>query len=419
MNIPLSYKTLALYVDNIPTPEKLSEILLAHICEVEGKEEKGDDVIFDIKITPDRGDLLSYRGIAREVAIYHGSVRKTFPSKINVTEKIAKLEVEVRDQKACTRYVGRVIEGVDGRPSPMWLREALEASGQRSINAVVDVTNFVMLELGQPMHAFDADKLARGANGEIKIIVRGAMEGEKIETLDGKDIALPVGTAIIADTSRPLAIAGVKGGVHAGVGDAVHTIVLEAATFDSALVRKASAGVNIRTDSSRRFEHNRAPEVAPLAMTRATELLLEIFPYAGVGEIVDVYPRPANPYHVSMSAHDITRILGIAYSPADLARDLERLDYKYSRIEKPVEKIVARARELAGTPYFYGASVRFDAPHKFDCSGFTAYLFLDAGIKIPRISVDQCVFGEEVALDALQEGDLIFSASEGSTVYHE
>lgn len=419
MNIPVSYKTLSRYLDGIPTLPQLSDILLTHICEVEGTELRGDDTIFDLKITPDRGDLLSYCGIAREVAVHSDAVLKDFIPKVSASEIKTNLDVEVREQKACLRYVGRVVEGVDGRESPAWLKEALEASGQRSINAIVDVTNFVMLELGQPMHAFDADKLTHKGDGEIKIVVRNGEGEEKIETLDGKDIALPPGTLVVADSVRALAIAGVKGGAYAGVGENVNTIVLEAATFDAALVRKASASVNIRTDSSRRFEHNRAPEIAPTAMERATELLLEIFPSAKAGRIVDIYPRPANPYRVSMSPHDIARILGITYKAEDLTRDLARLNFVYERIENPCEKIMLRAKELVGTPYFYGASVLFDAPNKFDCSGFVSYLYLEAGIKIPRISVDQYVFGQEVSLDAIEAGDLIFSVNEGSEIYHE
>ena len=428
MNIPVSYKTLTRYLDGIPNPAKLSDILLTHICEVEGVENKDDDTIFELKVTPDRGHLLSYIGLAREVSVFSDAKLKVFSPKVSTSQIKSKLNVEIREPKACLRYVGRVVEGVDGRESPVWLKEALEAVGQRSINAIVDVTNFVMLELGQPMHAFDADKLSRDSNGDIKIIVRNSDKGEKIETLDGKDIALPEGTLVIADGSelpnsrlgrRPLAIAGVKGGAHAGVGENVNTIVLESATFDSALVRKASASVNIRTDSSRRFEHNRAPEIAPIAMERATELLLEIFPEAKAGEIVDVYPRPSNPYRVSMSPGDIARTLGISYSEKDLSRTLTSLGFEYEKIKNPAEKIALRAKELVGTPYFYGASVRFDAPNKFDCSGFATYLYLEAGIKIPRMSVDQYVFGEEVSLGALQVGDLIFSVNEGSEIYHE
>jgi len=419
MNIPVSYKTLARYIDGIPDPSVLSDILLTHICEVEGVEKRGEDTIFDLKITPDRGDLLSYRGIAREIAIHSKTKLKDFTPKVTISEISTKFFVEVSEPKACLRYVGRAIEGVDGRESPAWLKESLEASGQRSINAIVDVTNFVMLELGQPMHAFDANKLTRDANGEIKIVVRNANADEKIETLDGKDITLPPNTLVIADNTRVLAIAGVKGGAHAGVSEKVNTIVLESATFDAALVRKTSSAVGIRTDSSRRFEHNRAPEIALVAMERATELLLEIFPDARAGQVVDVYPRVASPYLVSMSSNDITRILGIPYSSENFARDLERLGFAYERIQNSRERIVERANELVGTPYFYGASIRFDSPRKFDCSGFTSYLFLEAGIKIPRISVDQYVFGEDVSLESLEPGDLIFSFNEGDTVYHE
>lgn len=419
MNIFVSHKNFARYVDKLPEPAELSRIFLEHICEVEGTEEKNGDTIFELKITPDRGHLLSWIGLVREVAVFSDVKLKEFSPKVLSLEVKVALSVDIREPKACLRYVGRVVKGVDGRESPVWLREALEAVGQRSINAIVDVTNFVMLEIGQPMHAFDADKLSRGANGEIKIIVRNSEQGEKIETLDGKDIVLPAGTLVVADSDRALAIAGVKGGAFAGVGEKVNTVVLESATFDSALVRKASAGVNIRTDSSRRFEHGRAPEIAPIAMERATELLLEIFPEAKAGKAVDVYPRPANQYLVSLSPRDIARTLGISYVADDLIRDLARLGFEYKKIEHPRKKIALRAKELVGIPYFYGASVRFDAPNKFDCSGFVAYLYLEAGIKIPRISVDQYVFGEEVSFEDIDAGDLVFSVNEGSEVYHE
>lgn len=419
MNIPISYKTLSRYLDDIPNPSGLSDILFAHVCEVEGLEIRNDDTIFDLKITPDRGDLLSYRGIAREISVHSNAKLKISEPKVSVSELATKLIVEVLEPKSCSRYTARVIEGVDGRPSPAWLKEALEASGQRSINAIVDVTNFVMLELGQPMHAFDADKLACTSKGEIKIIVRNASKGEEIETLDGKNITLSENTLVVADSTRALALAGVKGGAHAGVGEKVNTIVLESAIFSPALVRKASAVVNIRTDSSRRFEHGRAPEIARIAIDRATELLLQIFPDAQAGEVVDIYPHPANPYKVSMTSNDITRILGISFSHDDMERDLTRFGFKYEHIKNPLEKILSRARELVGTPYFYGASVLFDAPQRLDCSGFVCYIFLEAGIKIPRISVDQYVFGEEVLFADIEAGDLVFSAGEGSTLYYE
>ncbi|MDO8604305.1 MAG: phenylalanine--tRNA ligase subunit beta [bacterium] len=338
MNIFASHKVLSKYADNIPNPEDLSRIFLEHICEVEGIEKKGDDTIYELKVTPDRGHLLSYIGLAREVAMFSTAKLKAFEPKVLTSETKIKIAIKISEPKVCIRYVGRVVEGVDGRESPAWLREALEAVGQRSINAIVDVTNFVMLETGQPMHSFDANQLTTNNLQQTTIFVRNSATAEKIETLDGKDIALPKDTLVIADSARVLAIAGVKGGTHAGVGEKVNTIILESATFDSALVRKASASVNIRTDSSRRFEHNRAPEIAHIAMERATELLLEIFPEAKAGEMIDVYPNPENPHRVSMSPNDIVRILGIPYSANDLTRDLMRLGFEYESIVENSEE---------------------------------------------------------------------------------
>ncbi len=420
MNIPVSYKTLSRYLDGIPDPKKLSDIFLQYICEVEGTEMHGDDTVYEIKVTPDRGDLLSYWGIAREVAVYSGAKIKDVTPKIINAVPTTQLSVVVDEPKLCPRYIGRVVEGVDDRQSPAWLRDALEASGQRSINAIVDVTNFVMLETGQPMHAFDTAKLSHEENDGITIHVRKVNPGEKIETLDGKDIALPENTLVIADSVRPLAIAGVKGGAYAGVGDETSTIVLEAAVFNPVAVRKTSRAVGITTDSSRRFEHHRSPEITRVAMDRAIELLLEIFPEARAGEVVDVYPRPASPYRVGLSPKDIERLLGVSYSASDLSRDLDRLNFSYERIQDGADRIVSRAQELVGVPYVYGASVLFDAPRKFDCSGFVSYLFLGAGVRIPRMTVDQYVFGEEVSTNDMQPGDLIFSVGEKTgSEYHE
>lgn len=419
MNIPVSYKTLSRYLDGIPEPKKLSDIFLQYICEVEGTEVRGDDTIFEVKITPDRGDMLSYLGIAREVAVYSGAKLKNVAPKAIEGRETTELSVEVREPKLCPRYIGRVVEGVDDRQSPEWLREALEASGQRSINAIVDVTNFVMLEIGQPMHAFDTAKLHHNENGEVKILVRKATASEKIETLDGRGVELPDTALVIADEVRPLAIAGVKGGAHAGIDAETESIVLEAAVFNPVSVRKTSKAVGITTDSSRRFEHHRAPELARVAMDRATELLLEIFPNAHAGNIVDEYPRTASPYRVGLSPKDIEHLIGISYGPDDLSRDLDRLLFPYMRVAKGAEHIVAEAKALVGAPYFYGASVLFDAPRKFDCSGFVNYLYLGAGVRIPRMTVDQYVFGEEVPFDEMQPGDLIFSTEGGSKVHHE
>lgn len=408
MNIPVSYKTLSRYLDGIPEPKKLSDIFLQYICEVEGTEMRGNDTVYEIKVTPDRGDLLSYLGIAREVAIYSDAKRKDVTPKLFVAEGTTKLFVEVSEPKLCPRYIGRVVEGVDNRQSPEWLREALEASGQRSINAIVDVTNFVMIEVGQPMHAFDTAKLHHDENGKVKIFVRKAHPDEKIETLDGKDIELPEHTLVIADGVRPLAIAGVKGGAHAGVGTETDSIVLEAAVFNPVAVRKTSRAVGITTDSSRRFEHHRAPELSRVAMDRAVELLLEIFPNAHVGEVVDVYPRPANAYKVGVSASEVSKTLGIDYASKNLKNDLERLSFVYEEVKDIRQKIVDAARSAEGASYMRGASVLRDAPRAFDCASLSSWVYVQTGIAIPRISIDQFVFSRRINKEELEAGDLVF-----------
>lgn len=409
MNIPVSYKTLSHYLEGIPEPKKLSDIFLQYICEVEAIETRGDDTVYEVKITPDRGDLLSYWGIAHEVAAHSDAKRKEITPKEFQGQETTKISLVVEEPKLCPRYIGRVVEGVNNRQSPEWLREALEASGQRSINAIVDVTNFVMLEIGQPMHAFDIAKLHHDENGDVKILVRKAVSGEKIETLDGKDIVLPENTLVIADGVRPLAIAGVKGGAHAGVSEDTESVVLEAAVFNPVSVRKTSRAVGITTDSSRRFEHHRAPELALTAMNRAVELLLEIFPDAHAGELVDVYSRPANGYKVGVTASEIARLLGIAYSNENLKNDLQKLGFSYELVKDVQQKIVSAARSVEGAPYKRGASVLRDAPRAFDCAALTAWAYVQAGIAIPRVSVDQFVFSYAITKDKLLSGDLVFT----------
>lgn len=409
MNIPVSYKTLSHYLDGIPDPQKLSDIFLQYICEVEGTETRGDDTVYELKITPDRGDLLSYWGLSREVAAHSVAKRKEITPKIFEGQETTKLSVVVEEPKLCPRYIGRVVEGVNNRQSPEWLREALEASGQRSINAIVDVTNFVMLEIGQPMHAFDIAKLHHDENNEVKILVRKAKPEEKIETLDGKGVALPENTLVIADSVRPLAIAGVKGGAHAGVNEDTESIILEAAVFNPVSVRKTSRAVGITTDSSRRFEHHRAPELARTAIDRAVELLLEIFPSARPGEVVDVYPHPANDYKVGISAPDISRLLGIPYSNENLEKDLQKLGFPFEIVRDIPQKIVSAARSVLGAPYKRGASVLRDAPRAFDCTALTAWAYVQAGVAIPRVSVDQFVFSHPIEQENLMPGDLVFT----------
>lgn len=393
---------------------------MKHLCEVEGSEQKGDDTIFDLKIMPDRGhDLLAHKGIAHEVSVLSGvpmkkGVHKEFPP-----ASVAPLRVTVESSKLCPRYMGRVVEGVKVGPSPVWLRDRLESVGQRSINNIVDITNYVMLELGQPMHAFDMSKLAQGNDGSVEIVVRAAKEGEQMMTLDNKDLVLTTDTMVIADQERVLAIAGVKGGKDAGVDENTTAIVFEAANFDAVSTRKTSARVGIRTDSSRRFEHDISPALAEEAMNLATELLLDMCPDANVGEVVDVLARPLKNYKVGIALSELNGILGTTLSKKETEDILERLGFIYEFVADPLAQVIAVAPTLVDVPYKFGASVLYDAPQAFDCASFTAYLWKEVGVAIPRISVDQFVFGEEVSQDTMQPGDLIFANSGTDNIYYE
>jgi len=230
-----------------------------------------DDRLIDIDLTPNRGDCLSVQGVARELKVladgdYHPLDVEAISPSVD-----AKVEIEVNDDTACPCYLSRVIQGIDQSAiTPLWMQERLRRSGIRPISAVVDITNYVMMELGQPMHAFDSAKL------DQKIIVRQSRSGETIKLLDESNATLDDDTLVIADASGPIAIAGVMGGADSAIGDDTHDIILEAAHF----TRKSSAGrarrYGLHTESSHRFERGVDPALPSIAIERATELVLEI-----------------------------------------------------------------------------------------------------------------------------------------------
>lgn len=341
MNIPISYSWLRSHFEkDIPSPEEISKLFMKHLCEVEGVEKKGDDTIFDLKIMPDRGhDLLSHKGIAREVSVLADIKMKEiiFP-KITISDTV-KLQVNVEDSKLCPRYMGLVVENIKVGDSPAWLRERLLSVGQRSINNIVDITNFVMLETGQPMHAFDLNKLV-----SAEIFVRKAKDGEKLMTLDGKDVLLTSETLVIADSKRALAIAGVKGGKDAGVDESTTSIVFESANFNAVNTRRTAQRVGIRTDSSKRFEHDISPCLAEEAMNMASALIVEMSPDAKFGEVVDVYPEPQKQYEVTISLTELNGILGTNISEKEIINILARLGFSYAHEDQSFAVVIPPVR---------------------------------------------------------------------------
>lgn len=283
------------------------------------------DVIFEINVTPNRPDCLSVVGIAREIAAILGT-GLNYPD-FSVTESdedINKLAgVELLDSQKCPRYSCRVIRNVGIGPSPAWLRTRLESSGIRSINNVVDVTNYVLLELGQPLHAFDYD-LIEGR----KIIVRAAGEGEIIKTLDGIERKLTPDDLLICDSKRPVALAGVMGGSNTEVSESTKNILLESAYFDPSTVRKTSRKTGLKSESSYRFERGVDPNGVTRALDRAAALIAELSGGQVAKGRIDEYPARIEPALVGLSLTRVNSILGTGIDTEEVMRITEGLGFE-------------------------------------------------------------------------------------------
>lgn len=244
-----------------------------------------NDIILEIdnKSLSNRPDLWGHYGIAREVAVLFDRELKKYETKKISSGKGFELSVKVEDQKLCTRYMAVAVSGIKIEPSPKWLQEALLSIGQNPINNIVDITNYVLFDLGQPLHAFDAKEIHEG-----ELVVRRAQNGEKITALNGVEYNLVDGDLLIADKMKPLVVAGVKGGKNSGINDLTSTVVFESANFDATAVRKTASRLGLRTDSAVRFEKSLDPNQCLLALEKAVELTLEICPGAKVAsKVVD------------------------------------------------------------------------------------------------------------------------------------
>ncbi|HLV16500.1 MAG TPA: phenylalanine--tRNA ligase subunit beta [Pseudomonas sp.] len=276
-----------------------------------------DDVVIEIGLTPNRGDCLSLAGLAREVGAVYGCEVQPVTIQPVAPAHDETRPVELLAPQACPRYLGRVIRNVDlSRPTPLWMVERLRRSDIRSIDPAVDVTNYVMLELGQPMHAFDLNEIRGG------IRVRMAEQGEKLVLLDGQEVTLSADTLVIADHERPLAIAGVMGGEHSGVSAQTRDLFLESAYFDPIALAGKARNYGLHTDASHRFERGVDFELARQAMERATALLLEIVG-GEAGPIVEAVSQADLPTReaVTLRSERITQMLGLELE-ADLVERL-------------------------------------------------------------------------------------------------
>ncbi|MET3455744.1 phenylalanine--tRNA ligase subunit beta [Pseudomonas kilonensis] len=280
-----------------------------------------DDASIEVDLTPNRGDCLSLAGLAREVgALYAAPVTRPVVATVPAVHDEVR-SIEVLAPAACPRYLGRVIRNVDlSKPTPLWMVERLRRADVRSIDAAVDITNYVMLELGQPLHAFDLAEI----NGGIR--VRMAEEGEKLVLLDGQEVTLRSDTLVIADHARALAIAGVMGGEHSGVSATTRDVFLESAFFDQIAVAGKARSYGLHTDASHRYERGVDWQLAREAMERATGLLLEITG-GEAGPIIETVSEQHLPKiaPVTLRAQRITQMLGMEMAPAEVERLLSAL----------------------------------------------------------------------------------------------
>jgi len=266
------------------------------------------DTIFDMDIRPNRPDLLSVLGVAREVAALTGQKWRDPPIEYEAKGKPAKgrITVEIADPDLCPRYVAALIEDVKVAESPAWLKDRLIAAGLRPINNVVDITNYVMLELGQPLHAFDYERI----KGK-KIVVRRARPGEKLTLLDGSVRELTEDMLVIADASDAVALAGVMGGADSEISEETKTILLESANFKATSIRRTSQALKARTDASIRFEKGLSPSLPSIAAQRAVRLMVEICGGKAAEGLVDVFPGKQKDIRITLTQERLHRVLGV------------------------------------------------------------------------------------------------------------
>ena len=297
------------------------------------------DTILDVEITPNRGDLLSHFGLAREIAALTGKKLKSTPRDAKIP--VRKTGGKISAARECPFFSARKIDSVTVGPSPQWLRAKIESVGIRSINNIVDISNFVMLELGQPTHAFDADKL----KGDID--VRLARDGEKFLALDGRTYSLKKEMCVVADQERVVGIGGVMGGEETGVTESSRNILLEAAYFLPASVRKTARELSLPSDASYRFERGVDPEMILRASQRATELIQEIAGGTPAKEIHTAGKLPANPPDVSLTYEKCDRVIGVAIKPKTIDELLTGFGLKKTSAAKRTKwKIPSYRRDL-------------------------------------------------------------------------
>ena len=324
------------------SPEELASRLALSGTNIGGIENGAHGAVIDAEVTSNRPDCLSHYGIAREVgAIYKLPLKKVAPKTSESAAKTAEaIKVEIRSPELCGRFTARVIRGVKIQPSPLWLKNRLEGCGVVSINNIVDVSNYVMLELGHPLHTFDYDKIR-----DHSIVVRGAKPrasnspnttGEKIKTLDGIERQLDPGTCVICDGdgSRIVGIGGIMGGAETEISFSTKNVLIECAWFDPIAIRRATRSLKLHTEASTRFGRGADPEMAELASRRCAELILQLAGGELLGGVVDVYPGKRSPKKLQVTRAELLRVMGADVPDKEIESSLSALGFAPVRVDQ-------------------------------------------------------------------------------------
>jgi len=315
------------YLDFKQSPSRLAEDLTLFGHEVETIERVEGEQVFEIEITPNRGDCLSVLGIAREVAAMYGLPRPVIPRTTIFNKPLQKkVRVDVNPFWICPRFTARIIDNVQVAESPSWLKKRLRAYGFRPVNNLVDVTNYIMVAVGQPLHAFDYDKI--GSIGNAKLMrIRQSRKDEMVVTLDGKKRLLPEGTIVIEDQNRIYDLSGIMGGLDSAVDEKTKTIILQGAIFDPVLIRKASKSLNLTTEASYRYERGVDYEGTVLGVDLATALISSLIPQAKAGTLLDLKFEEPKVSPITFSTSQINQLLGTKLTQKEIQQSLKRLGF--------------------------------------------------------------------------------------------
>jgi phenylalanyl-tRNA synthetase beta chain len=326
------YNWLKEFVDVTAPPQELASRLALSGTNIGGIENGPHGAVIDAEVSSNRPDCLGHLGIAREVsAVYKIPLKHIAPKLSESAAKASEaIRVEIQSPELCGRYTARVIRGLKIQPSPKWLKDRLEASGVASINNVVDVTNYVMLEIGNPMHAFDYDKVR-----DHKIVMRKARAGEKMRTLDGVERTLDPNMCMVCDGNGSRAIgSGVMGGAETEISFSTKNVLLECAWFDPISIRRAARSLKLHTEASTRFGRGADPEMAELASRRAAELILQLAGGELLSGVVDVYPGKRAPKKIRVTRAEILRVMGGDVPDKEIEAILSALGFAPVRVDQ-------------------------------------------------------------------------------------